>query len=176
MKKYFSEIVPALKEKNKYSNSMEIPKIEKIVVHMGVGKALENKKRLDAAVKDLATISGQQPMITQAKQSIAGFKLREGQQIGCKVTLRGTRMYEFLDRLISIAIPRIRDFRGLNFNSFDREGHYSLGLSDMTVFPEINIDSVEFTQGMDITIVVKNSSKEESLQLLKMFGMPFKTN
>lgn len=174
MNKYYSEIVPALKEKLHCTNGMEIPKIEKIVVNMGVGKALENKKRLDCAVRDLTAICGQKPVVTQARQSIAGFKLRQGQAIGCKVTLRKKRMYEFLDRLISMAIPRIRDFRGLNKEAFDGHGNYSLGIAEQSVFAEVNLDSMEFTNGMDVTIVIKNGSDEKSFEFLKLFGMPFK--
>ncbi len=173
--KYFNEIVPALKEKLGYKNNLAIPRLEKIVVNMGVGKALENKQRLESAVREMTQISGQHPLITKAKQSIAGFKLREGQEIGCKVTLRRVRMYEFLDRLISIAIPRVRDFRGLNKDSFDKFGNYSMGVTEQNIFHEINLDDVEFTQGMDITFVIKKSSAKESYELLQLFGMPFKS-
>lgn len=173
LKKYMSEIIPAMKEKRHYKNDLAMPKIQKIVINMGVGKALENKRRLECATRDLAVISGQRPVITKAKQSIAGFKLREGYSIGCKVTLRGFRMYEFFDRLISTAIPRIRDFRGLPKDAFDGRGNYSLGIADQTVFPEINLDTVEFTQGMNVTVVIKNSSDDASQELLKLFGMPF---
>jgi len=175
MVKYNEEIVPELKKKLHRDNIMSIPKLEKIVVNMGVGKAIENKRRLENAVKDLSLIAGQRPVITKAKKSIAGFKLRAGQEIGCKVTLRNKRMYEFLDRLISIAIPRIRDFRGVSRKSFDPCGNYSLGIKDQSVFPEINLDTVEFVQGMDICMVIKNSkSSAESLELLSLFGMPFR--
>lgn len=173
--KYVAEIVPALKEKMDYTNILEVPRLEKIVINMGVGKALDNKRRLECAVRDLSLISGQKPLINKARKSVAGFKLREGQEIGCKVTLRRSRMYEFLDRLINVAIPRIRDFRGLKNNSFDGRGNYSLGITDQTVFPEINLDGMEFSQGMDITIVIRNSSNKESFELLKMFGMPFQS-
>ena len=172
--KYRKEIVPALKEKMHYKNNLQIPKLEKIVINMGVGKAMENKQRLESAVQEMGLISGQKPVVTKARNSIAGFKLREGQEIGCKVTMRGSRMYEFLDRLISIAVPRIRDFRGLKKDSFDKFGNYSLGLSEQNIFPEINLDDIEFTQGMDIIMVVKNGSPEASFELLKLFGMPFK--
>jgi large subunit ribosomal protein L5 len=174
LEQYTGEVAPKIKEHFKYSNVHQIPRIEKIVVSMGVGKALENGKRLDAAVRDLATIAGQQPVITRARKSVSSFKLRKDQSIGCMVTLRGDRMYEFLDRLISITIPRIRDFRGLGRKSFDGRGNFSMGLTDQYVFPEINIDKVEFTQGMNITIVIRNSSDEESHYLLSSFGMPFR--
>ncbi len=155
---------------------MAVPQLEKIVVSMGVGKATENKDRIPAAVKDLAIITGQQPVITSARKSVAGFKLREKQQIGCKVTMRGKMMYEFLDRLISIVIPRLRDFRGLNKNSFDQSGNFNMGISEQSVFPEINIDEVKFVQGMDITIVIKNRSAQNSYELLKLLGMPFRSD
>ena len=175
MKKYNEEIVPAMKAEHGYTNIMAIPKLEKIVVNMGVGKAIDNKRRLESAAKDLSHITGQHTVITKAKKSVAGFKLREGQEIGCKVTLRRKIMYEFLDRLISIAVPRIRDFRGLSQTSFDQHGNYSMGIADHSVFPEIDLDAMEFNQGMDITMVIKNSdSAKESLLLLKMLGMPFK--
>jgi large subunit ribosomal protein L5 len=174
LEQYTGEVAPKIKAHFKYSNVHQIPRIEKIVVSMGVGKALENGKRLDAAVRDLATIAGQQPVITRARKSVSSFKLRKDQSIGCMVTLRGDRMYEFLDRLISITIPRIRDFRGLGRKSFDGRGNFSMGLTDQYVFPEINIDKVEFTQGMNITIVIRNSSDEESHYLLSSFGMPFR--
>lgn len=175
MVKYNEEIVPELKKRLGRDNIMSIPKLEKIVINMGVGKAIENKRRLECAVKDLSLITGQRPVITKAKKSIAGFKLRAGQEIGCKVTLRKHRMYEFLDRLICIAIPRIRDFRGVSRKSFDPFGNYSLGIRDQSVFPEINLDTVEFLQGMDINMVIKNSkSSQESIELLSLFGMPFK--
>lgn len=174
LEKYFSEIVPAMKKNLGYTNDLAVPKLEKIVVNMGVGKALENKRRLECAVRDMALICGQHPIITNSKNSIAGFKLRQGQSIGCKVTLRRMMMYEFLDRLINIAIPRIRDFRGINPKSFDGRGNYSLGIQDYTIFPEIGLDTVEFPQGMDVTIVIKNGDDKASLELLKLFGMPFK--
>jgi large subunit ribosomal protein L5 len=172
--KYRKEIGPQMKEQFGYSNDNQIPRIEKIVLSMGVGKATENQKRVEAAVKDLARMSGQKPLVTKAKQSIAGFKLRKGVSIGAKVTLRGPKMYEFLDRLISLVIPRIRDFRGLSTRAFDGRGNYSLGLSEQIVFPEITIDDVEFVQGLNVAIAIKNSSDEESLALLDLFGMPFR--
>lgn len=174
LEKYKTEIVPKMQEQFKYKNPHEMPKIEKIVVSMGVGAAIENGKRLDAAVKDLATITGQKPVVTRARSSVSSFKLREGMSIGCMVTLRGDRMYEFLDRLISITIPRVRDFRGLKTNSFDGRGNYSLGFQDQYVFPEIDIDKVEFQQGMNINVVINSSSDEESMQMLTLFGMPFR--
>ena len=153
---------------------MQVPKLEKIVLNMGVGKSIENKKRLECAVRDLGLISGQKPIITKAKKSVAGFKLREGMPIGCKVTLRREKMYEFYDRLVSVAIPRIRDFRGLKRDSFDKSGNYSMGITDISVFTEINLDTMEFPQGLDITVVVRNGSKKASFEFLKLFGMPFK--
>jgi large subunit ribosomal protein L5 len=176
LKKYYNdEIIPAMVKKFGFTNKLAVPKLEKIVVNMGVGKAIEYKKRLESAFRDMTLIAGQKPVITKARRSIAGFHLREGQAIGCKVTLRHKIMYEFLDRLINIAIPRIRDFRGLGFKSFDKRGHYSLGITDYTIFPEINLETVEFPQGMDIVFVIKNGSHETSLELLKLFGMPFKS-
>ena len=174
LEKYQKEIVPKMMETFGCANPLAVPKIEKIVVNMGVGKATENAKRIDAAVKELATVTGQRPVITKARMAVSGFRLRKGIPIGLKVTLRKKRMYEFLDRLISITIPRIRDFRGLPTDSFDGRGNYSLGLSDQFVFPEINIDQVEFPQGMDVTIVIRNSTDEKSMELLKLFGMPFR--
>lgn len=174
MKKYFEEIIPAMKEKLGYTNDLAVPKLEKILINMGVGKALENKRRLEVAVRDLSLICGQRPVITKARKSIAGFKLRAGQEIGCKVTLRKKRMYEFMDRLLSIAIPRIRDFRGLSTTSFDPHGNFTMGIADHTIFPEINLDTVEFGQGMNITMVIRNGSPSASLELLNLFGMPFK--
>lgn len=175
MEKYFKEIRSALKEKLGRSNTLSIPKLEKIVISMGVGKAIENKRRLECAVRDLTLISGQRPVICKAKKSVAGFKLREGQEIGCKVTLRKQRMYEFLDRLINIAIPRVRDFRGLPTESFDGFGNYAMGITDQSIFSEISLDTIEFPQGMDVVMVIRNSKcSNDSLELLKMFGMPFK--
>jgi len=172
--RYRTEIIPLMKERFGYKNAHEVPRIEKITVSMGVGKAIENQKRIEAAQKELARIAGQKPLVTQAKKSIAGFKVRKGMNIGCMVTLRGPRMYEFFDRLISLVIPRIRDFRGLSTRSFDGRGNYSLGLSEQIVFPEISIDEVEFVQGLNVNITVRNSSDEESLALLDLFGFPFR--
>lgn len=173
--KYKNEIVPGLKGAFQRENVLSLPRLDKIVVSMGVGKAIETKNRLDEAAKDLAAITGQKPLVTRARKSVAGFKLRQGQEIGLKVTLRGARMYEFLDRLISIVIPRIRDFRGLSPQAFDQAGNYNMGISEQVVFPEVNIERLEFVQGMNITIGVKSRSAEESLELLKRFGVPFRT-
>jgi len=172
--KYYSEIMSALMESQGIKNKMACPKLEKIVLNMGVGKAIENKKRLEAAVNDLGLITGQRPVVTKAKNSIAGFKLREGVGIGCKTTLRGQIMYEFLDRLITVIIPRIRDFRGFSKTAFDKAGCYTLGLQEQSFFPEIDLDRLEFYQGMNITFVIKNSNKTASFELLKLFGFPFK--
>lgn len=172
--KYNSEFVPKLMEQFSYKNVNEVPRLDKITLSMGIGQAIENNKRIEAATKDLGTISGQKAVVTNAKKSVAGFKLREGVPIGAKVTLRGTRMYEFLDRLINLAIPRIRDFRGFPTRSFDGSGNYSLGLAEQMVFPEINIDEVEFVQGLNITITVDRSTDEESQVLLGLFGFPFR--
>ena len=172
--KYNSEFVPKLMEQFSYKNVNEVPRLDKITLSMGIGQAIENNKRIEAATKDLGTISGQKAVVTKAKKSVAGFKLREGVPIGAKVTLRGTRMYEFLDRLINLAIPRIRDFRGFPTRSFDGSGNYSLGLAEQMVFPEVNIDEVEFVQGLNITITVDRSTDEESQVLLGLFGFPFR--
>lgn len=172
--KYNSEFVPKLMEQFSYKNVNEVPRLDKITLSMGIGQAIENNKRIEAATKDLGTISGQKVVVTKAKRSVAGFKLREGVPIGAKVTLRGTRMYEFLDRLINLAIPRIRDFRGFPTRSFDGSGNYSLGLAEQMVFPEVNIDEVEFVQGLNITITVDRSTDEESQVLLGLFGFPFR--
>ncbi|MCX7702881.1 MAG: 50S ribosomal protein L5 [Planctomycetota bacterium] len=170
---YRKEIVPKMMEKFKYKNVMEVPRIEKIVVSMGVGKAKDDRRFLDGAARDLAAITGQQPKLTKAKQHIAGFRLRKGQLVGCFVTLRGKRMYEFLDRFVNIALPRVRDFRGVSPTAFDNFGNFSQGLSDQFVFPEVDIDKSEGPQGMNVTIVIGRSSKEESMELLKLFGIPF---
>ena len=176
LEKYRTQIVPELKSALKTDNVHALPRLEKIVVSMGVGKALENKNALDAAARDLGTITGQKPMLCRARKSVANFKLRKGVPIGAKVTLRGKRMYEFLDRLITIVIPRIRDFRGLSPKSFDQAGNYNLGISEQIVFPEINIEKLEFTQGMNITIGVKARKSGDSLELLKKLGVPFRQN
>ncbi|SRR4030066_567084 len=174
MEKYQQQVAPQLMERFKNKNKLSVPRIQKIVVNMGVGKAVDNKKLIEEATKHLAMITCQKPLITKAKKAIAGFKLRENQAIGCKVTLRGKRMFEFLDRLISIVIPRIRDFRGLSPNAFDGRGNYTFGLTDQAMFPEISIDMVEFTQGMDVTLVISGNSDEQSRELLKLLGMPFR--
>ena len=175
-RKYHQEIAPAMRERWGRGNVLAVPRIEKITVSMGVGKATENQKVLEAAVGDLALITGQRPVTTKSRKSVSQFRLRQGQAIGCMVTLRGARMYEFLDRLISVVIPRIRDFRGLKANSFDGRGNYNFGLPDQMVFPEINLDKVEHFQGMNITITVRNATDESSRELLKLFGMPFRNN
>ena len=173
-KKYNEEIVPSLREKYNYKSVMAIPKLEKIVVNMGVGDATSNSKLLDAAVSDLKAITGQQPIITKAKKAVANFKVREGQGIGCKVTLRGDNMYNFLDKLISITLPRVRDFRGISPKSFDGRGNYTLGLTEQLIFSEIDYDKVVKVRGMDIVFVTTAKSNEEALDLLKGFGMPFR--
>jgi len=171
--KYTSEIKKALNEKFNYRNVMEIPKLEKIVINIGVGEAVGNAKALEAAVNDLTIISGQKPVITKAKKSIANFKVREGMPLGTKVTLRGERMYEFLDKLINAALPRVRDFRGINANAFDGRGNYALGLKEQLIFPEIDYDQVERVTGMDIIMVTTAKTDEEARELLTQFGMPF---
>jgi large subunit ribosomal protein L5 len=175
-KLYNEEITPALTKKFKYKNRMEVPKLEKIVVNMGIGDALTNPKFLDAAIEDLAAIVGQRPAITRAKKSISNFKLRAGMAVGCRVTLRRERMYEFFDRLVNAAIPRIRDFRGVPTRSFDGRGNYTLGISEQIVFPEIDYDSVEKIRGMDITVVTTAKTDEEALELLRLLGMPFRVS
>ena len=175
LERYQQETAPKLMAKLDYTNLLAVPRLVKIVVNSGLGRALENKKIMDEAVKAISLITGQRPVQTRARKSVAGFKVRQGAEVGCKVTLRGRRMYEFLDRLISIAIPRIRDFRGLSPNAFDGRGNYTLGISEQIVFPEINVDDMEFTVGMDITIVVSGGSDEASLELLREFGMPFRS-
>ena len=169
--KYVKEVVPALKEKNKYGNVHQIPRFEKIVVNMGVSASLE-KSAIDDAAKDLAAITGRKPAISKSRHSIANFKLREGQPIGCRVTLRGDAMYEFFDRLVAAALPRIRDFRGLSPRKFDGRGNYTFGVSDQTIFPEIELDKIKRTQGMDITIVTSAPTNAEALELLKLMGLP----
>jgi large subunit ribosomal protein L5 len=172
--RYQKEVVPRLVEKLGRTNRHSLPRLQKIVVNMGVGKALTEKTRMEHAAEQLSQITGQKSLVTKAKVAVSGFRLREGQEIGCKVTLRGKRMFEFLDRLISIALPRIRDFRGVNPKSFDGNGNYSLGLAEQMVFPEIDPDKVTFTQGMDVTIVTSTHSDDESRELLRLFGMPFR--
>ena len=174
--RYRTEILPKLAEKLGRSNPHALPRVKKVVINMGVGSAITEKKHMEEAVSALSMIAGQKPQITKSRQAIANFKLREGLEIGCKVTLRGRRMYEFLDRLISLAIPRVRDFRGLNPKSFDGHGNYTLGLSEQLVFPELNPDKYTRVQGMDITIVTSGGSDDESRELLKALGMPFKVD
>lgn len=174
--KYKNEIVPSLKEKYHYKSAMELPKIEKIVVNMGVGDATSNSKLLEGALEDLKAITGQKPIVTKAKKAIAGFKVRAGHPIGCKVTLRGENMYNFLDKLISITLPRVRDFRGISPKSFDGRGNYTLGLTEQLIFSEIDYDKVVKVRGMDIVIVTTAKTNEEALDLLKGYGMPFKNN
>ncbi|NTV88878.1 MAG: 50S ribosomal protein L5 [Clostridiales bacterium] len=171
--KYVNEVVPAMKDKFKYTSVMQIPKLEKIVLNMGVGDVKENPKAMDAAVNDMAMICGQKPVITKAKKSISAFKLREGMNIGCKVTLRGNKMYEFADKLFNLALPRVRDFRGISNNSFDGRGNFSLGVKEQLIFPEIDFDKVEKVRGMDIVFVTTANTDEEARELLKQLGMPF---
>lgn len=174
LERYESQVLPALATTLGRSNRLSLPRLQKIVINMGVGSAITEKKHLEEAVTALTQISGQRPAVTKSRQSIAGFRLRQGMEIGCKVTLRGRRMYEFLDRLISLAIPRVRDFRGLNPTSFDGHGNYSLGLSEQLVFPELNPDKFARVQGMDITMVTSVESDAEARELLRGLGMPFK--
>lgn len=175
LEKYYKEkIVPKLLESGKFSNVMEVPKITKITVNMGVGEAVGNKKVLESATADMAKITGQQPIVTHAKKSVAGFKIREGWPIGCKVTLRRHKMYEFLDRLVSVSLPRVRDFRGLNPKSFDGRGNYSMGVKEQIIFPEIEYDKIDALRGMDITITTTARTNEEARMLLDEFDFPFK--
>lgn len=172
--KYLNEVVPSLKEKYNYKSIMEVPKLEKIVVNMGVGDATTNSKLLDAAVADLMAITGQKPVVTKAKKSIAGFHVREGQSIGCKVTLRGEAMYNFMDKLISIGLPRVRDFRGISNKAFDGRGNYTLGIKEQLIFSEIEYDNIVKVRGMDIVFVTTAKSNEEAFDLLNELGMPFR--
>jgi len=171
--KYNNEVKKALMEKFQYDNVMQLPKIEKIVINMGLGDGKDNPKVIKAAVDELTTIAGQAPVITKAKKSVANFKVRAGMNVGAKVTLRGERMYEFLDRFITISLPRVRDFRGVSANSFDGRGNYTLGIKEQLIFPEINIDKVETVRGMDITFVTSAKTDEEARELLRLMGMPF---
>lgn len=170
---YKNEIVDAMMKKFGYKNVMEVPKLDKIVVNMGVGEAKENAKVLEMAVSDMETITGQKAIITKAKNSVANFKIREGQSIGCKTTLRGDKMYEFLDRLVNLALPRVRDFRGVNPNSFDGRGNYALGIKEQIIFPEIEYDKVDKVRGMDVIFVTTARTDEEARELLRLFNMPF---
>ena len=171
---YLNEIVDAMMKKFEYKNVMQVPKLDKIVINMGIGEAKENSKVLDAAMAELEIISGQKPVITRAKNSIANFKLREGMAIGCKVTLRGDKMYEFLDRLVNLALPRVRDFRGVNPNAFDGRGNYALGIKEQLIFPEIEYDKIDKVRGMDVIFVTTAKTDEEARELLRLFNMPFK--
>ena len=171
--KFVKEITPALMSKFNYKSVMQVPKLDKIVINMGVGDAVQNAKALDIAVEELATITGQKPVVTRAKKSIAGFRLREGMPIGAKVTLRGERMYEFLDKLVSVSLPRVRDFRGISKKAFDGRGNYTLGVKEQLIFPEIDYDKVSKVRGMDIVIVTTANTDEEARELLTQFGMPF---
>ena len=173
---YITEIAPAMQKKFGYENVMQIPKLDKIVVNMGVGEAKENAKLLESAVADMQLITGQKPVLTKAKKSIANFKIREGMNMGCKVTLRGEKMYEFADRLINLALPRVRDFRGVNPNAFDGRGNYALGIKEQLIFPEIEYDKVDKVRGMDIIFVTTANTDEEARELLTMFNMPFRKN
>lgn len=170
---YKNEIVDAMVKKFGYKNVMEVPKLDKIVINMGVGEAKENAKVLESAVSDMETITGQKAIITKAKHSIANFKIREGQSIGCKTTLRGDKMYEFLDRLVNLALPRVRDFRGVSANSFDGRGNYALGIKEQIIFPEIEYDKVDKVRGMDVIVVTTAKTDEEARELLRLFNMPF---
>lgn len=170
---YMDEIREQMMKKFGYKNIMQVPKLDKIVVNMGIGEARENEKILDAAVRDMSIITGQKPVITKAKKSIANFKIREGMPIGCKVTLRGDRMYEFLDRLVNLALPRVRDFRGVNPNSFDGRGNYALGIKEQLIFPEIEYDKIDKVRGMDIIFTTTAKTDEEARELLRLFNMPF---
>jgi large subunit ribosomal protein L5 len=172
---YKNEVVSAMMDKFKYKSIMEVPRLEKVIVNMGVGEAKDNPKLLESAVEDLATITGQKPIITKAKKSVAAFKVREGMSIGTKVTLRGDRMYEFFDRLVNVALPRVRDFRGVSDKSFDGRGNYALGIKEQLIFPEINYDKVDKVRGMDIIIVTTAQTDEEARELLGILGMPFAT-
>ena len=171
---YTSEIVDAMVKKFGYKNIMEVPKLDKIVINMGVGEAKDNSKILDVAVKELETIAGQKAVLTRAKNSVANFKIREGMPIGCKVTLRGERMYEFLDRLVNLALPRVRDFRGVSADSFDGRGNYALGIKEQIIFPEIEYDKIDKVRGMDVIVVTTAKTDEEARELLRLFNMPFK--
>ena len=172
--RYVSEVAPALQQKFAYKNVMQIPKLEKVVINMGVGEAIQNSKAIDSAVGDLMKVTGQKPIVTRAKKSIAAFKLRTGMPIGAKVTLRGDRMYEFVDRLLSVALPRVRDFRGISGKSFDGRGNYTLGLKEQLIFPEIEYDKIDKIRGMDVVFVTTAKTDEEARELLRLLGMPFR--
>ncbi len=172
--RYRQEIVPQMVKKYNYKNVMQVPTLEKVVVNMGVGEAIQNPKSLEAAVNDMTTITGQRPVVTKARKSIAAFKLREGMKIGCKVTLRGNRMYDFIDKLVGVVLPRVRDFRGVSPKSFDGRGNYTLGLREQVIFPEIDYDKIDKARGMDIVVVTTAKTDEEARDLLRLVGMPFR--
>jgi large subunit ribosomal protein L5 len=174
--RYREEVASALKERFEIQNPMRIPRLEKIVVNMGVGEAVQNSRALDGAMEDLARITGQKPQVRRARKSIAGFKIREGMPVGARVTLRGEWMWEFLDRLVSIALPRVRDFRGISPRSFDGRGNFALGLREQTIFPEVSYDSIDATRGLDVAVVTTAETDEEARELLRMLGMPFRTS
>jgi large subunit ribosomal protein L5 len=174
--RYREEVAPALKERFGIENPMRIPKLEKIIVNMGVGEAAQDVRRLDGAMEDLARITGQKPQLRRARKSVAGFKIREGMPVGARATLRGERMWEFLDRLVSIALPRVRDFRGINPNAFDGRGNFALGLREQTIFPEVSYDSIDSMRGLDVAVVTTAETDEEARELLRMLGMPFRTS
>ncbi len=171
---YKNEVVAGMTKKFGYKNVMEVPKIDKVVINMGVGEAKDNAKVLETAIKDMEIIAGQKPVVTKAKKSVANFKIREGMAIGCKVTLRGEKMYEFIDRLINLSLPRVRDFRGVNPNAFDGRGNYSLGIKEQVIFPEIEYDKIDKVRGMDVVFVTTAKTDEEARELLTQFGMPFR--
>ena len=174
--RYREEVAPALKERFGIENPMRIPKLEKIIVNMGVGEAAQDSRRLDGAMEDLARITGQKPQLRRARKSVAGFKIREGMPVGARATLRGERMWEFLDRLVSIALPRVRDFRGINPNAFDGRGNFALGVREQTIFPEVSYDSIDSMRGLDVAVVTTAETDEEAQELLRMLGMPFRTS
>lgn len=171
---YYSEIAPSLRESFEYPNVMQIPRVEKVVVNMGVGEAVQNNRALDGAINDLTIITGQKPQVRRARKSVAGFKIREGMPVGVRATLRGERMWEFLDRLISVALPRVRDFRGVSDRSFDGKGNFALGLKEQLIFPEISYDSIDAVRGMDVAIVTSADTDDEARELLRQIGMPFR--
>ncbi len=174
--RYREEVAPALKESFEIQNPMRVPRLEKVVVNMGVGEAVQNSRALDGAMGDLGRITGQKPQLRRARKSVAGFKIREGMPVGARVTLRGERMWEFLDRLISIALPRVRDFRGISPRSFDGRGNFALGLREQTIFPEVSYDSIDATRGLDVAVVTTAETDEEARELLRMLGMPFRAS
>jgi large subunit ribosomal protein L5 len=174
--RYREEVAPVLKERFGIENPMRIPKLEKIIVNVGVGEAAQDSRRLDGAMEDLARITGQKPQLRRARKSVAGFKIREGMPVGARATLRGERMWEFLDRLVSIALPRVRDFRGINPNAFDGRGNFALGLREQTIFPEVSYDSIDSMRGLDVAVVTTAETDEEARELLRMLGMPFRTS